>query len=333
MSDEHYVKRLNPLWEELAGLVKRARTRGVRSLGPEEISRLDRLYRISTIHLAQLRGRTQSAGLAAHVNRLVTDAHSVIYTPAKRAPFRAIARFYLTGFACAVVQGGRFHGAALAFLLAGVAGGWFVAWTEPEGAYLLLPRGEVRLPGSSPEQLEIIMRGGRSMEDSGKASFSAFLFSHNTKVGFMACAAGVFAGIVTVFLMLFNGAMLGAFAAIHVDHGVGAEMWAWILPHGITEIGAIVLCGGAGLILGAAVIDPGHRPRKQALAAAGREALLVVAGVVPMFFFAGLVEGFLRQSHLSTSERFVFAAGTAVFWLLYFFRGAWVLRARAGSAP
>ena len=67
---------------------------------------------------------------------------------------------------------------------------------------------------------------------------------------FFAFTLGVLGGVPTVFLLITNGAMLGAFSAMHHDVGVYAEWWAWILPHGITEIGAIFLCGGAGLMLG-----------------------------------------------------------------------------------
>ncbi len=333
MSTDRFVERYEPLWRELESLLTQARGRGgVHTMTPEELARLDRLYRLTTIHVAQVRSRTQSTVLLQYLNRLVTSAHSVIYAPSERHPIGVVLHFYLTGFARAVVRTGRFHMAALALFLVGAAGGWFVVEMDVGGAYIILGPSEIRLPGSSAEQLETVMRSGRDMGGGMKAAFSSFLFSHNTKVGFMACASGILAGVLTVFLMVMNGATLGAFAAVHISGGVGTEMWAWILPHGITEIGAVILCGGAGLVIATAVVRPGYKPRRQALIEAGRQVAQLAAGVVPLFFAAGLIEGFLRQSELDSASRLTFALASAVFWTLYFYRGARIERASRQAA-
>jgi hypothetical protein len=99
-------------------------------------------------------------------------------------------------------------------------------------------------------------------------------------------------------------------------------MWAWLLPHGITELGAIILCGGVGLMLGQAVVRPGHHSRRQALQIAGREAVLICVGVAGMLFAAALIESYVRQSHWSTASRFVFAGSTGLFWFIYIAHGA-----------
>jgi uncharacterized membrane protein SpoIIM required for sporulation len=128
---------------------------------------------------------------------------------------------------------------------------------------------------------------------------------------------GVLAGVPTVLLLLYNGMMLGAFVALHVQAGIGAEMWAWILPHGITELSAIALCGGVGLMLGRAVISPGLKTRMQSLVDVGGEAARTAIGIAGMLFIAALIESFVRQSHLSTRARLICAGATAVFWSLY----------------
>jgi hypothetical protein len=90
----------------------------------------------------------------------------------------------------------------------------------------------------------------------------------------------------TVFFMILNGMLLGVFAAIHHQAGIRAEMWAWLLPHGITELGAIILCGGVGLMLGRAVVRPGSMSRTQSLRYVGREAALVCIGAAGMLIVA-----------------------------------------------
>jgi uncharacterized membrane protein SpoIIM required for sporulation len=140
-------------------------------------------------------------------------------------------------------------------------------------------------------------------------------------VGILALATGVLAAVPTIVLMLVNGMILGVFAAIHQEAGIYSEMWAWILPHGITEIGAIILCGGVGLMFGKAVVRPGAMSRDEALLQAGREAALVCCGVAGMLVLAALIESYIRQSNLSTGARLTFAASTALFWAAYIANG------------
>jgi uncharacterized membrane protein SpoIIM required for sporulation len=143
------------------------------------------------------------------------------------------------------------------------------------------------------------------------------LFQHNLKVGIMAMALGVLASVPTIFLMVFNGMLLGVFAAIHYEAGIRAEMWAWILPHGVTELGAIMLCGGVGLMLGQAVVRPGAVSRTTSLLRTGREAAKTCLGAGGMLVCAALIESYVRQSHWSTSARLFFAGCTGVFWAVY----------------
>src|SRR6185312_7085837 len=119
------------------------------------------------------------------------------------------------------------------------------------------------------------------------------------------------------FLMLYNGMLLGVFAAIHKRAGIESEMWAWLLPHGITEMSAIALCGGVGFMFGLAVLAPGRMTRTEALRQAGREAGAIMLGVAGMLLAAAVIESYLRQSHLSTEARLSFAAATALFWVAF----------------
>ena len=116
----------------------------------------------------------------------------------------------------------------------------------------------------TPEQLLEVLRSGRTSGNGVKSFMASFLFTHNLHVGLISMGLGVLAAVPTVLLLLYNGMMLGAFVALHVQAGIELEMWAWILPHGITELSAITLCGGVGLMLGRAVVSPGLKTRAEA---------------------------------------------------------------------
>ena len=320
-------------WEELSRLVARAR-RSVRRLSADERERLDELYRRSTIHLARASTRTRDRQLINYLNGLTAAAHSLIYLPPREPLWRGAVRFVAEGFGRAVMRHWRLHLISAVLVIGGGLIGFFAASADPLIAHALWPAGDVRQPGSTREQLLWVLRSGRDQEGAEKFLFASFLFQHNLKVGLLAMATGVLASVPTVFLMLFNGMLMGAFAAIHHQAGIRAEMWAWILPHGITEIGAIILCGGVGLMLGQAVVHPGVRSRKSQLLEAGREAARVCVGVGGMLVAAAVIESYVRQSHFSTTARLAFAAATALFWAAYFTYGQLRERAqRRADAP
>ncbi len=323
-----FVARNKPAWEELEGLINRAR-RSMRKMTPEQLSRLDVLYRRTTIHLAQVSTRTSDRRLTNYLNDLTAAAHGLIYLPPRQSLFAGIGQFVFAGFARSLARHWRVHAISAALLIGGALLAYFAAMSDPLAAYALWPREDPRQPGSTREQLLEVLRGGREQAGGTKFLFASFLFSHNLKVGLLALALGVLAAIPTALLMIYNGMILGVFVAIHQRAGIDAELWAWILPHGVTELGAIVLCGGVGLMLGRAVVAPGLLTRTEALRQAGQQAGITAFGVAGMLFAAAIIESFLRQSHLSTSARLIFAAGSAVFWMLFIVHG--FLRERAAT--
>lgn len=324
--NQHTIEKMQPVWDDLRVLIQRFRSRGARQMSPDDIARLEHLYRQSTIHLAQLRSRSTNQKLIEQVNHLVADAHSLIYA-APRDNFAArIVRFYLTGFSRSIARTWKFHAASFLIFIIGVAGGYYASMRDPMAAYSLMMTDDFRMPGSSAEQLEAVLRSGRDYDATEKLQFMTFLLTHNTKVGFRAVAWGILCGVPTFFLMLYTGGFMGAFTAVHAQKGVVAEWWAWILPHGVTEIGAVILCGGAGLLLGMAIVHPGKLTRRASLVRAGRETLRVSLGVIPMFILAGFIESFVRQSHWTTDQRFAFALATLIAWAIYFTAGAIIER-------
>ena len=311
-----FIARNKPDWDELELLVQRAR-RSMRSLSPQNLQRLDVLYRRATIHLARAATRTTDQQLISYLNGLTAAAHSLIYLPPRRSAFGGALRFLTEGFARCIARNLRLHVVSAGLLVAGALLAYYLSVTDPMAAYALSMPGDPRQPGATREQLEEVLRSGREQGGGEKFVFASFLFQHNLKVGMLSMAAGVLAGVPTIILMLYNGMIIGAFIAIHQQAGVGVEAWAWILPHGVTEIGAIILCGGIGLMLGQSVVRPGRLSRADSLRHAGMEAARTVVGVGLMLVAAAVIESYLRQSHLSTTARLGFAAGSAVFWTLY----------------
>jgi uncharacterized membrane protein SpoIIM required for sporulation len=112
--------------------------------------------------------------------------------------------------------------------------------------------------------------------------------------------------------------MLGAFATLYGSRGLGVQFWGWLLPHGVTEILALLLCAASGLAIAESLIFPGRHTRLRNLALRGREAGVVVVGAVVMFLIAGCIEGVFRQLVHSTPIRYAVALSSAAAWTLYF---------------
>ncbi|HEY2882470.1 MAG TPA: stage II sporulation protein M [Pirellulales bacterium] len=330
MSD--FIARNKPAWTELEQLVARAR-KHIRRMDEEQLSRLDVLYRRTTIHLAQVRTRTQDRRLAKYLNDLTAAAHSIIYLPPRKSALAGVVQFLVEGFSRAVARTWRYHAAAAALVLAGALVAYYAASHDTLAAYALSMSPEAndpRLPGSTPEQLRESLIHGRDQTSSTKFAFASFLFSHNLQVGILSLCLGILAGVPTIYLLFYNGMIIGSFTAMHHQAGIYADYWAWILPHAVSELSAIVLCGGVGLMLGMAVLSPGELTRMERLRRVGVNALPICLGVAIMLTIAALVESYLRQSNLSNDARFIFAGGCAMFWIVYFTYGA--LRERAERA-
>ncbi len=321
-----FVSRYKKDWDELEYLVTQGR-KSIHRLSPADRERLDVLYRRTTVHLARASSLTRDQQLVGYLNGLTAAAHSLIYLPPRGRLFGDFVRFLTEGFGRVIARNWKQHTISAALVIGGAIIGYIAAVSDPLLAHAVWPPQDVRQPGSSREQLLGVLRAGREQEQGAKFLFASFLFQHNLKVGFLAMATGILASVPTVFLMLLNGMLLGGFVAIHHQAGVYSEMWAWILPHGITEIGAIILCGGVGLMLGQAVVHPGLRSQKEALLHAGREGGLICLGVAGMLIAAAIIESYVRQSHWSTATRLGFAAATGLFWILYIGHGA--MRERA----
>jgi uncharacterized membrane protein SpoIIM required for sporulation len=326
-----FLARNKPDWNELEALVRKAH-RSLRRMSPEELSRLDVLYRRTTVHLAQVATRTTDTRLIAYLNDLTAAAHAVIYLPPRKSAWQGAGRFAVEGFPRLVARCWPFHAASAILLIAGAFLGYFASMHDSLAAYALMMPGDVRSPGATREQLLEVLRHGRDTGGGEKFAFASFLFSHNLNVGIMAMALGVLGGVFTTMLILYNGMLLGAFVAIHHRAGISRELWAWILPHGITELLAIILFGGIGLLFAQAVIRPGLLSRAESLKQAGIAAGQTCLGAGAMLVLAAIVESYLRQSHLSTASRLAFAGGSVVFWALFFLHGFLRERARAHSA-
>ncbi len=306
-------------WRELENLLLLARAGGMRSLDTDDLHRLPVLYRGVLSSLSVARAISLDRNLVTYLEALAARSYLLVYG-SKRNYASAVAEFFTRRFPAQVWR--LRHGVGLAIVLMTLGALCGYALTARDGDLFFSLVSDDMAQGRSPlssreELLEVLKSGG---DGGGLSLFASFLFSHNARIGMLCFALGFAAGVPVALLLFTNGLILGAFAAIHHQHDLGLEFWAWILPHGVTELLAVCVCGGAGLFLGQAVVFPGRFSRLTNLARHGREAAVLVLGAVVMFFVAALLEGYFRQLVVHEVPRLSMVFATTAFWWWYFTR-------------
>ncbi len=312
-------------WQQLESLLARAHDQGLDGLVPDELAQLPHLYRASLSSLSVARAISLDRALTDYLESLVARAYVVVYGSRERARTRIAA--WLSWRFPAAVRAAKWHVLLAAlFMAAGAVVAYAMVRDDTDAFYLFVDASYAggRDPAASTSELRDVLYQQQGFDQS-LTHFATSLFTHNARIGMLAFALGFVAGLPTVFLMFMNGLVIGAFAALHHGRGLGVDLWAWLLPHGVTELLAVILCGAAGLLLGHALVFPGAEPRGDALRRRGRMAAEIVLGAVVMLFIAGLIEGIFRQMVTSVPVRFTVAGLTALGWLGYF---GWVGRAR-----
>jgi len=305
-------------WSELERLVARVEKSGVRSLEAGELARLPLLYNATLSSLSVARTISLDRALLEYLESLCGRAYFAVYGT-KQGFLEAVVEFFRFRFPATVRNNwGHLALAAFFLVLGAVTAGalvtrdvdWYYSFVNPAYA-------QGRDPDTPPEELREALYD-TDHEGEELAAFSSQLFTHNAGVGMLAASLGVLAGIPVFLLLFYNGLILGAFLGLFHARGIGSDLWAWLLPHGVTELLAIVLCGAAGLIMAQALVFPGRHRRLDNIARRGREAGLIVVGCVLLFGIAAVIEGVFRQTVTNIAVRWTVVVATALWWTYYF---------------
>lgn len=306
-------------WRELENLIARAEARGLDALDADELHRLPSLYRGALSSLSVARAISLDRNLVEYLESLAARAYVYVYG-VRRSYFATIRRFFSREFPALVWSLRRYLLASVVTLFVGFLAGFVLTLGDLDLYYSFVPdqMAQGRTPLVDSEELLQGLRGGDPQERAPLTVFAGSLFTHNAQIGLLCFTLGVAAGVPVAILLFYNGVLLGAFIALYHHKGLALEIWGWLLPHGVTELLAVCLCGAAGYLLGTSWIFPGRLRRFDALALAGRRAAAVVVGSVALFFVAGLIEGYFRQLVTDDLPRYVLIALSTVAWIGYF---------------
>ena len=264
-----------------------------------ELQELGLLYRQTASDLAIVREDNTSNQLSAYLNSLLGRAHNLIYM-GHRPKINELRKFYTETYPQVFRE--TFPQTMLAFgiFLVTALAAFALTMHDPSFAHRML----------GAQMMDTIEK--REMWTHSivtvKPLAASAIMTNNLSVSFTTFALGITAGIGTAWMMVVNGLLLGVIGAATWHAGMAEQLWSFVAPHGVLELPAIFIAGGAGFEIARGMLFPGLLPRRESLALAGGRAARLVLGTIPMLIVAGTIEGFLSPSDIAVPLKFLFAA-------------------------
>ncbi len=198
--------------------------------------------------------------------------------------------------------------------------GWFSSVADPDFAASILSEGYVDMTE------ENIAKGDPMAvyKDGSRIGGALGITGNNLRVALLCFVTGVVWGAGTLFVMIYNGVMVGTFQHFFFVRGVGFESVLGIWTHGTIEISCIIVAGAAGLVLARGIIWPGTLSRSRSFQLSALSGLRIMGGIAPLIVLAGFIEGFLtRLTFLPTVLRLGFLLLNLAFVVYYFVIRPW----------
>ncbi len=311
--DEHtFITSSRDAWERLGATLAEARGAGVSHLAAPRLKQLHEDYRRTAADLAYAQTHFPEGRSLDYLNALVGRAHAVLYGATPRR-LSSVWGFVSHGYPALVRSYAAEVWLAAALLLGAGALGFLLAHVNYPLARLFIPEALRDGIGDSLERSGDL----HAMTSSIAPLLSAGITVNNIQVALIAFAGGITFGVLTAYALTVNGLLIGAVAGVFDKAGGSLYFWSLIVPHGSLEIPAIVLAGGAGLVMGRALLSPGDLPRSASLKRVSPDALRLLLGTIPLFVIAGFIEVFVTPLPVPEALKFAFGGVLTALLLAY----------------
>ena len=312
MNIQRWIAKREPNWQRLDSLLRQIEKKGANSLEAKEIGELGNLYRLLKADLT--RARTQNLGnsliinLQTLKNRAYKQIEIGINKNSRRKECLGIIQFYRWGLPAIVQQTFPYIALSTALFLLGVLVGSFYSWQDPTFMSLIVPSSiisKVRDDG----QLWTGSIAGIEQAACLKITIN------NLRISLGAVLGGITAGVFTVYIIVFNGLLIGTVATLVGQNNLAYPFWAFVFPHGSLELTGILLAVAAGLLIAKAIFKPGKYSRLNAIKRHTCQAIQLLFAIVPMLIIAGIIESFFSPNP-NIPNPIKYLTGIALFLLL-----------------
>ena len=321
---ERFLARKRDAWEQFRDVATRIERAGVGALPPAEIPAFAARYREVAADLARARTYGVDPQIIEYLERLVSAGHNALYR-ARGRNRPPVGRYLLGEFPGAVVASWRYVMVAFLLFTVPAAVGYVMLRERPELTEEIVPPTMVsRAEQAAERQARGV--GYAQSPDEELPVIASLIITNNILVCFWAFTGGLLAGLFTLWSLVFNGLSLGMGFGVFANHHAAGYLGTFVVGHGVLELTAIFISGGAGFRLARALIAPGDRTRKDALVLEGMIAVRMIGAVICLLGLAGTIEGLLSASDAPAGAKFLVGGLSTVLLGLYFGNGWRYLR-------
>jgi uncharacterized membrane protein SpoIIM required for sporulation len=294
-------------------------------------------YRMLAHDVAKVRRLLPDSRAREYLEAAYAQAHSTLYRPAWH-PGHALLGLFRDEIPAVVRWLWPHILWATALFILTVITGYLLVHTYPDLIALF----------ASPELIATVERGQLWTEGLlnvvPSSVLSLQILTNNIVVSLFAYCAGFLFGLGTLYILGLNGLMLGAVFAFTGLHGLGDDLFTFVVAHGCVEISVMCLSGAAGAAVGEALIRPGHATRAESFQHAALQSGKLILACVVLLIGSGVIEGYISPNPaFSLRVRVAIGVGYWLFmialltgWLFRFGRmskGSWRSRQKSRFLP
>jgi uncharacterized membrane protein SpoIIM required for sporulation len=296
---EKFIHARSAVWDQLERALAAAEDAPDR-MTHDDVQELVQLYRRTSSDLNLVRSYTANPELLGRLNQLTGRAYRFVYRAGHERPVLPAFVSLLAHEIPAVFRRQRHVVAiaAAAFLLGTLVGVAAIAIDPANGRRLIPSDFFTERPSVRVERIENDTERIDSVEKA--TTFGASLYTHNIQVTFLAFSLGALTIVGGLWLLFYNGVILGAVAAMYVLDGVSLFFFAWVGPHGALELPSIVFGGAAGVLAGRALLMPGDLSRGASLRRVLPAVWRIMIATAIALVLAGIIEGSFSQFTATT---------------------------------
>ncbi|HUS09060.1 MAG TPA: stage II sporulation protein M [Pyrinomonadaceae bacterium] len=294
---DRFIEQHKTAWERLEDLLKLLDGSSLRRLHREEVRELGRIYRRTSSDLAIARAESRDPRLINYLNSLVIRAHGRIYQADAQGGSR-LSSFFARELPRTFRRTWAYTAMSFSVFALFSVLGFLGTKYDPEFSEL------VGVPPSFREvYIETRTHWWEDLNQANQVGASS-IFTHNIQVTIYTFAFGALFGVGTLFYLAYNGATIASVLALTYRAGFGNDLLTFMVGHGVIELSCIFIAGGAGLLIGSALVMPGDLSRADALKSRGKDAVRLMMGVAVLLVVAGIIEGFISPAAISPKIKF-----------------------------
>lgn len=300
---DRFINQRKNAWQRLEDLLKLLDGSSLGRLGREEVRELGRIYRRTASDLAIARAESRDPRLVNYLNSLVIRAHGRIYRADAQGGKR-IRSFFTRELPRTFRRTWRYTFLSFSVFMIFSMIGFVGTRYDPEFSELVGVA-----PAFREMYIETQTHWWERLNESNQTGAS-FIMANNILVTIYTFAFGATFGIGTIIYLAINGANIASVVALTYRAGFGNDLVTFMVGHGVVELSCIFIAGGAGLLIGSAMLMPGDLTRADALKTRGMEAVRLMIGVAILLVVAGTIEGFISPAPIDPRIKFSVGAIT-----------------------